>query len=130
MRKSSKNWVCSTLRKESLGECLSSCTTISRLAEKKMEISFSQLATWKRHRVIVKVTSGEILIGCKLTFFTMRTINHWDNVPREVVYCPGVRFFKICLDRLLLSCLDHIFARKIRTRWCMRSFPTWYSIIL
>lgn len=60
----------------------------------------------------------------------MRTIIHWDNVPREVVNSPRIRFFKICLDRLLPSCLDHVFARRIRTRWCMRSFPIWYSIIL
>lgn len=34
MRKGSKNWICSALRKESLGESESSCTTIYRVATK------------------------------------------------------------------------------------------------
>jgi len=33
--------------------------------------------------------------------FTVRTIIHWNNVPRDVVKSPSLEVFKMQLDRVL-----------------------------
>ena len=37
----------------------------------------------------------------KGTFFTMKTISHWNNFPREMVDSPTLDTFKIQLDMVL-----------------------------
>jgi len=34
-------------------------------------------------------------------FSTVRTINHWNNILRDVVECPSQEVFKTQLDRVL-----------------------------
>jgi len=34
-------------------------------------------------------------------FFTMRTISHWNNLPRDVVESASLEVFRMRLDRLL-----------------------------
>ena len=35
------------------------------------------------------------------TFFTVRTIIHWNNLPRDVVDFPPLEVFKMRLDRVV-----------------------------
>jgi len=38
-------------------------------------------------------------------FFTLRVMEPWNKLPREVVDCPSLEIFKICLDKVLCCLL-------------------------
>ena len=38
-------------------------------------------------------------------FFTVRVMEHWNRLPREVVECPNLEIFKTHLDAYLCSLL-------------------------
>ncbi|KAK4827888.1 hypothetical protein QYF61_022311 [Mycteria americana] len=46
-----------------------------------------------------KLLPGRFQLDTRGKLFTMRTISHWNNLPREVVYSPTLDTFKIWLDR-------------------------------
>ena len=37
--------------------------------------------------------------------FMVRVIEQWNRLPREVVECPSMELFKICLDAYLCDLL-------------------------
>jgi len=51
-----------------------------------------------------KLLLGRFQLDTRRQFFTMRTISHWNNLPREVVDSPTLDTSKIWLD----SVLDHL----------------------
>ena len=38
-------------------------------------------------------------------FFTVRVMEHWNSLPREVADSPSLEIFKTCLDSYLCSLL-------------------------
>ncbi|PKU49642.1 hypothetical protein llap_26 [Limosa lapponica baueri] len=48
-----------------------------------------------------KLLLGTFQLDTRGKFFTMRTISHWNNLPREVVDSPSLDTFKIQLDRVM-----------------------------
>lgn len=48
-----------------------------------------------------KLLMGMFQLDTRGKFFTMRTISHWNNLPRELEDSPTLDAFKIQLDRVL-----------------------------
>ncbi|KAK4823664.1 hypothetical protein QYF61_005016 [Mycteria americana] len=48
-----------------------------------------------------KLLLGRFQLDTRGKFFTVRTISHWNNLPREVVDSPTLEAFRIRLDRVL-----------------------------
>jgi len=48
-----------------------------------------------------KLLLGRFQLHTRGKFFRMRTISHWNNLPREVVDSPTLDTYKIQLDRVL-----------------------------
>jgi len=48
-----------------------------------------------------KVLLGRFQLDTRGKFFILRTISHWNHLPRKVVDSPTLDTFKICLDRVL-----------------------------
>jgi len=40
-------------------------------------------------------------LSVKKKFFTLRTINYWNNLPRDMVVSPSLQVLKMQLDRVL-----------------------------
>jgi len=40
-------------------------------------------------------------INMEKNFFTVRVMEHWNRLPREVVESPSMEIFKICLNAYL-----------------------------
>ena len=62
-----------------------------------------------------KLLLGRFQLDTGGKLFTMKTISHWNNLPREVVDLPTLDTFKIQMARVL-GHLDCAFAKKGWTR--------------
>lgn len=56
--------------------------------------------------------------------FTVRTVSHWNNVPREVVESPSLEVFKMHLNGVLHNLIWAPFPMKGWTRF----LPTWADL--
>ncbi|KFV89111.1 hypothetical protein N327_11643, partial [Fulmarus glacialis] len=48
-----------------------------------------------------KLKEGRFRLDIRKKFFTMRVVNHWQRLPREVLDAPSLGTFKVRLDRAL-----------------------------
>lgn len=81
------------------------------ISHRKIGMTFPE--TLSMAHLCMQVTPGEVPIGHRGKFSTMRTISQWNNHPREAVDSSTSDTFEIQLDRVLgQSCLDCALARK------------------
>ncbi|KFR05653.1 hypothetical protein Y956_02773, partial [Nipponia nippon] len=48
-----------------------------------------------------KLKEGRFRLDIRKKFFTMRVVNHWNRLPREMVDAPSLETFKARLDGAL-----------------------------
>ncbi|KFQ73180.1 hypothetical protein N335_12097, partial [Phaethon lepturus] len=48
-----------------------------------------------------KLKEGRFRLDLRKKFLTMRVVNHWHRLPREVVDAPSLETFQVRLDRAL-----------------------------
>jgi len=52
-----------------------------------------------------EVKHRKFRLNMRKNFFTLRVMEHWNRLPREVVESPSLDIFKIRLDAVLCSLL-------------------------
>lgn len=50
-------------------------------------------------------------------FFTVKKINHWNNLPWDMVESPSLEFFKMIVDKVLNNVIWAPFPMKVWTSW-------------
>ena len=63
----------------------------------------------------LKLEQRKLHVNKHKTSFTVRLIEHWSRLPREVVRSPSMEIFKISLDACLCDLLlSSWFSRRVR----------------
>ncbi|KFP56066.1 hypothetical protein N323_09706, partial [Cathartes aura] len=52
-----------------------------------------------------KLKEGRFRLDIRKKFFTMRVVNHWNRLPREVIDAPSLETFQVRLDGALSNLL-------------------------
>jgi len=52
-----------------------------------------------------KVKQRNFRLSMRKNLFTLRMLEHWNRLPREVVESPSLEIFKTRLDKVLCSLL-------------------------
>jgi len=69
------------------------------------------LSNWTRGKG-AKVKHRMSQLNLRKNFFTLRVMEHWNRLPREVVISPSLEIFKTHLEVVLCSLLSVILLRQ------------------
>ncbi|KFP09927.1 hypothetical protein Z169_01074, partial [Egretta garzetta] len=83
------------------GDLIAAFQYLKGAYRKEGENLFSRASCVRTRGNGFKLNRGRFRLDIRKKFFTMRVVNHWNRLPREVVEAPSLETFKARLDGAL-----------------------------
>ncbi|PKU49548.1 hypothetical protein llap_101 [Limosa lapponica baueri] len=83
------------------GDLIAAFQYLRRAYRKDGEILFTKVCSGRMRGNGFKLEKSRSRLDIRKKFFTMRVVDHWNRLPREVVEAPSLEIFKVRFDEAL-----------------------------